>query len=116
MRDYPNRNLLLAKNLRIAQTPWEIKLWYYLRGGRMVGVKFKRQVPIGNYIIDFYAGDKKLAIELDGRGHTNVETHKKDIAKQEFLESLGIRVLRIWNNELDNNIEGVLEKIRSLVQ
>lgn len=116
MRNYPKNNLNLSKALRRGQTPWENKLWYYLRAGRMQGVKFKRQVPIGNYIVDFYSGDKKLAIELDGGGHAETEIQQKDAVRQSFLESLEIKVLRIWNNEIDENIDGVLEKICSLIQ
>ncbi len=112
MRQYPNRNLPLARKLRTNQTPWEIKLWSYLRAGRFFQVKFKRQVPFGPYILDFYSGDYRFGIELDGSGHAEVDVKAKDEQKEEYLNGLGIRVLHIWNNDIDGNIEGVLEKIR----
>lgn len=96
-------------------TPWEAKLWYYLRGNRFYGFKFKRQVPMRNYVVDFCCQEKKLIIELDG-GHHNQELDKRrDAVRQEFLESNGYKVLRFWNHEIDNNIEGVLETIRKAV-
>ena len=99
----------LAKQLRKEQTPWETKLWSYLRSHRFEGLKFKRQVPIGKYIVDFCCEDKKLVIELDGGQH--FEMQSQDMERDNFFRSQGYTVLRFWNNELDNNLEGVLEEI-----
>jgi very-short-patch-repair endonuclease len=105
----------LSKLLRIKSTPWERKLWYYLRGNRFLDLKFKGQVPMGGYVVDFCCQSKKLVIELDGGHHTESNISYKDLEKQKFLEQLGYKVLRFWNNELDFNIEGVLERIRQAV-
>lgn len=107
---------VVSKILRKQSTPWEQKLWYYLRGNRFYGLKFKRQVPMGNYIVDFCCQEKKLVIELDGGQHGESDITKKDIEKQNFLENSGYKVLRFWNNDVDGNIEGVLETIRKEVQ
>ncbi len=87
-------------------------MWYYLRGGRFQGLKFKRQVPIGRYIADFCCQEKQLIIELDGGHHNEHNVYKSDFERQRYLESKSYKVLRFWNNELENNIEGVLETIR----
>lgn len=105
-----------SRILRKQSTPWEAKLWYYLRGKRFFGLKFKRQVPMGNYVVDFCCQEKKLVVELDGSQHSEAEIGQKDKLKQKFLEDKGYKVLRFWNNDVDNNIEGVLETIRKHVQ
>lgn len=102
----------LTKSLRIHQTPWESKLWYHLRGGRFYGLKFKRQVPMDRYIVDFCCQENRLVIELDGGQHSEAKTKSVDLEKQAYLEAKGYKVLRFWNNELESNLEGVLEIIR----
>ena len=102
----------ISEVLRKQLTPWEAKLWYYLRGRRFYGLKFKRQVPMGDYVIDFCCQEKRIVIELDGGQHSESQVSEKDRSKQAFLESQGYKVLRFWNNEIDSNIEGVLETIR----
>jgi very-short-patch-repair endonuclease len=102
----------VSKILRKQATPWEQKLWYHLRAHRFYGLKFKRQVPLGNYVVDFCCQGKKLIIELDGAHHTVIENKAHDINRQIFLESKDYKVLRFWNNEVDTNLEGVLETIR----
>lgn len=98
----------LSKSLRSNQTLWEQKLWYYLRAGRFCSLKFKRQVVVENYIVDFCCNQRKLIIELDGSQHLFSE---KDKVRDLFFKSLGYRVLRFWNNEIEYNIERVLDKI-----
>jgi len=107
-----NNFINLSKTLRKEQTPWEAKLWYLLRGNRLNGLKFKRQVPIGKFIADFCCDEKALIIELDGGQHNETRALEADIERSEFLKSEGYTVLRFWNNELDSNIDGVLEAIR----
>lgn len=98
----------LAKNLRKKQTKEEYKLWQLLKTNK-TGYKFKRQFVVHNrYIVDFICLEKKLIIELDGSQHVD---NKKDKVRDKYLQSLGFIVLRIWNNELNNNIKGVYEKI-----
>lgn len=105
----------LSRQLRKEQTPWEKKLWMYLRAGRFFNVKFKRQVVIGEFIYDICCFEKKLIIELDGSQHAEVNVKEKDVEKESFVKELGYRVVRFNNNEVDDNIEGVLERIRVAV-
>jgi len=79
----------------------------------MGGFKFRRQQPIGPYVVDFYCYKKKLVIELDGSGHLEVEKIKIDKERDDFLESRGIKVLRFWNSDLNQNMEGVLLEIEN---
>ncbi len=106
----------LSRDLRKNQTPWEKKLWMNLKAGRFFGLKFKRQQIIGKYIFDFSCFEKKLIIELDGSGHAEPEVVLSDRGKQEFAESLGYKVIRFNNNDVQNNLDGVLERIRQLVK
>ena len=99
-----------ARLLRRTQTDAEQKLWYHLRAHRFMGRKFKRQKPIGRYVVDFICIEEKLIIELDGGQHA--ENVEYDQQRDLWLTSKGYTVLRFWNNELMNEMEGVLEKIR----
>ena len=92
-------------------TPFEEKLWFYLRGHRLNGLKFKRQAPVGNYIVDFVCKSRNLIIELDGSGHLDMEQILHDEIRDKYLTKLGYKIIRIYNNELENNIGGVLEYI-----
>ena len=102
----------LSRELRKNQTPWEKKLWMHLKGRKFFGLKFKRQVVIGQYIYDFGCFEKRLILELDGSQHMEDSVKIKDKEKQEFAERSGYKILRFSNNDVQNNIEGVLEKIR----
>ena len=99
-----------AKSLRRNLTDAEQKLWYYLRAHRFIGRKFKRQKPIGHYVVDFVCLEEKLVIELDGGQHA--ENLEYDHVRDSWLRSEGYTVLRFWNNELMNEMESVLERIR----
>jgi very-short-patch-repair endonuclease len=81
-----------------------------LRSRNFMELKFRRQEPIGNYIVDFVCYEKKLIVELDGSQHN--EFSEKDIPRTKALEKEGYKVLRFWNNEVINNIEGVLTVIK----
>jgi len=98
-----------ARYLRTTSTDTEQHLWYYIRGRRLGKYKFKRQVFIGNYIVDFVCLWKKLIIELDGGQHS--EKTYYDEKRTTFLESQGYKVLRFWNNEVLAETENVLEII-----
>ena len=102
--------LINAKSLRSNMTEAEQKLWYYLRASRFMGLKFKRQKPLGPYIIYFVCLEEKLIIELDGGQHA--ENIAYDQKRDAWLRDQGYKVLRFWNNELFNQTESVLEKIR----
>ena len=90
-------------------------LWQMLRA-KQLGMKFRRQHTVGRFILDFYAPEAKLCVELDGNGHAALEQIQKDRARDTHLKSLGILVFRIWNNKLLESPEGVLERLYSLVQ
>ena len=75
------------------------------------GVKFRRQEPIGNYIVDFVSFDNSLVIEIDGGQHNELQMKEKDTRRTAWLESQGFRVIRFWDNDVLLNIDGVLEKI-----
>ena len=108
-RHIPQTTLNNAKDLRNNPTLHEQKLWQYLKNSQLNDIKFRRQQPIGNYIVDFVSFDNRLVIELDGSQHfDNAEYDKK---RDEYLRSQGFEVIRIWNNDIDNNLEGVLEYI-----
>ncbi len=98
-----------AGELRKEPTPAERKLWVYLRGDKLNGVSFRRQHAIGNYIPDFVSIKKKLIIELDGSQH--LEQAEYDAERSKYFESLGYKVIRFWNNQVENDINGVIRAI-----
>ena len=100
----------LARGLRRQQTDAEKKIWYCLRSRQFQGVKFRRQQPLGPYIVDFCSLKEKMVIELDGGQHAS--TLEKDSKRTEYLKQLGFRVVRVWNNDVLKNVEGVLEQIQ----
>jgi very-short-patch-repair endonuclease len=99
----------LAKNLRRRQTDAERLLWKYLRSRRFEGIKFRRQQPIGQYVVDFVSFEKQIIVEVDGGQHASEE---RDRERDERLVKQGFRVLRFWNHHVLQNTEGVLETIR----
>jgi very-short-patch-repair endonuclease len=98
----------LAKTLRRGQTDAESLLWKHLRTKQMEGIKFRRQQPIGRFIVDFVSFEKKVIIEVDGGQHSE----EADRDREQWLRSQGFNVLRFWNNEVLENTEGVLQVIR----
>lgn len=103
--------LSFAKQLRTNQTELEKILWFHIRAKRLNGIKFKRQQVIGKYIVDFVSFEKMLVIELDGGQHNEEENIIKDQIRTKYIESLGFTFLRFWDNDVFNNIEGVLTVI-----
>jgi len=103
-----------ARTLRKRSTEAEKLLWSKLRGRRFEGIKFKRRVPIGSYIVDFVALDLKLVIELDGGQHDLRAA--RDAERTRILEEWGYHVVRFWNNDVLGNIDGVLEAIMQELQ
>ncbi len=99
--------------MRREMTEPETRLWLQLRAGRFAGVKFRRQKVVGNYIVDFAANDPKLVIELDGDTHAGREGY--DAARSGFLESKGYSVLRFGNNEVMENMDGVLVRLDEVI-
>lgn len=99
----------LSKNLRKNQTDAEIKMWRHLKNRALAGYKFRRQCPIGPYIVDFVCFETMLIVEIDGGQHA-IQI-QKDARRTEQLESRGFRVLRFWNNEVLTSTESVLHTI-----
>jgi very-short-patch-repair endonuclease len=102
-----------AKALRSNMTDAERRLWYFLRAHRFQSTKFKRQVAIGKYIVDFVCFEKHLVIEVDGSQHADNEA---DRLRTRWLEDQGFRVLRFWNNEVLKNTSGVLDTIMVAIE
>jgi len=100
------------RQLREQQTEAEAALWHLLRNRKLIGSKFRRQVPIGRYVTDFYCHERKLIVELDGGIHSDPDQQLHDQNRDTFLVSLGLRVLRIPNEELLYTPEKVLDKVR----
>jgi very-short-patch-repair endonuclease len=100
-----------ARRLRRNQTDAERVLWFRLRDRRLDGWKFKRQVPIDRFVVDFFCPDGKLIVEIDGGQHE--QDKERDANRTSALEAMGYLVLRFWNNDVMRNIDGVLETILS---
>jgi very-short-patch-repair endonuclease len=103
----------ISRGLRRNATIAEQQLWYRLRSRSLYGMKFVRQEPIGFYIVDFVCREKRLIIEVDGGQHAESE---RDAVRDQWFRDHGYRVLRFWNNEVIQNIEGVPETIASTLQ
>ncbi len=101
----------LARTMRKNMTPQEVKLWVHLKTFKKQGCHFRRQVPFQGYIIDFICYTSKLVIEIDGGQHNNEDHQKRDAFRDKELNTEGFTVLRFWNTEIDQNMEGVLTRI-----
>ena len=104
------RIVAAARKMRRTSTDVERELWHRIRDKQIDNFRFRRQRPIGKYIVDFICLDAKLIIELDGGQHANDVAY--DERRTAFLRSLGYRVLRFWNSEVTENLDGVLERLR----
>jgi len=104
-------NIHLSRNLRKSQTDAEKKLWRALRNRSLDNLKFRRQFPVGKYILDFYCPECKIGIEADGGQHYSEQGAKKDEARSKELLDLGIKILRFSDRDILNNMEGVCQAI-----
>ena len=102
-----------ARHMRREMTKAELKLWSILRNRALIGVKFRRQVPIGNYIADFCCLEHRLIVELDGGQHAEQET--ADASRSRFLAEEGFRVLRFWNGQVLSGSEFVVAEILAAI-
>jgi very-short-patch-repair endonuclease len=100
-----------AKALRAAQTDSENRLWYHLRDRRFMGLKFKRQKPMGRFIADFVCLEYRLVVEADGGQHAD----SADAARDAWFRSQGFTVLRFWNHEVLTQTEAVLARLREVL-
>ncbi len=106
-RFVPPANRRFAKAMRRQMPEAELRLWRYLRKPELDGLRFRRQTPIGPYIVDFFCPLHRLIVELDGGQHGEPEGAARDAERDAWLAGQGYRVVRIWNNDVMTNIEGV---------
>src|ERR1051325_10359292 len=103
-----------ARRLRSASTDAERRLWEKLRRRQLDGWRFRRQVPLGNYVVDFACFENRVIIEVDGGQHNAVAD--ADAVRTNWLESQNFRIIRFWNNDVLANVDGVLEVIRAALR
>ena len=104
-----NRNN--ARKMRKAMTDAELKLWNEIRAHRLMGLAFRRQMPIAGYIVDFACSSKKLIVELDGSQHAQAEASASDAMRTVKLEALGWTILRFWSDDVIRDIDNVCQHI-----
>ncbi|WP_244598167.1 endonuclease domain-containing protein [Pseudohoeflea suaedae] len=112
----PPRNRANAKRMRRTMTDAERKLWYELRGHRLMGLGFRRQSPIKGFIVDFACPERRLIVELDGSQHARASAEISDQARTTALEADGWTVLRFWNDDVLKSIGDVCEHIVRVVE
>ena len=107
----------VARRLRKAMTPQEVKLWVQLRGWRAErGFHFRRQVPRLGHVLDFACLAERVVVEVDGRQHGDDMHARRDVERDRRLATAGFTVLRFWNNDVDGNLEGVLETVLAALE
>lgn len=102
------------RRLRNNLTPAEATLWKMLKNKQLEGKRFKRQVSVGHYIVDFYCPSEKLVVELDGDGHFNSIGYEYDLHRDKYLNSVGLKVIRFENEDVFQCPMGVLDKIKEV--
>ncbi len=105
-----------SRDLRKNMTPQERKLWYIIKNRQFFGYRFRRQFPLGQYIVDFMCREKKIIIEIDGGQHNEIKNIQYDNKRTEYLISEGYKVIRFWNNDIDKNISGVYNKLKEVFE
>ena len=109
----PHKNISFAKALRVNQADTELKIWQALRAGSLMNYKFKRQVPISDCIVDFVCFEQKMTVEIDGGQHLE---SSEDELRDAKLTKMGFKVLRFWNNDVMQNLDGILMTILQHLQ
>jgi very-short-patch-repair endonuclease len=112
-KDVPSRSRTFAKAMRVNPTDAERRLWSILRAGRLDGLKFKRQVPLDGYILDFVCYHAKLIVEADGGQHADTQ---HDAVRDAHFEAQGYRTMRFWNSDILTNPDGVARMIVEAAQ
>jgi very-short-patch-repair endonuclease len=110
LRGKDQKRIERARSLRRALTPAELTLWTRIRGRRLGGFKFARQEPIDRYYVDFVCRERRLIIELDGGQHAE---SREDRHRDRALFAFGYCVIRVWNNDVIENLDGVLQRLLS---
>ena len=104
-----------SRSLRKNSTPQEIIVWSRLKNRNFENLKFRRQHPMGKYIVDFICIEKKIIIELDGWQHKEENQQRYDLSRTEFLMKRGFKILRFWNNEINNDLNAVFLRISEFI-
>ena len=107
----PPRQRKNAKSMRRVMTDAELKLWNELGAHRLMGLSFRRQVPIGPYIVDFACSIRRLVVEVDGSQHADAEHAESDAVRSAYLTSSGWTILRFWNDDVIRDIDNVCRHI-----
>ena len=110
---YSPRSKKIARTLRKNMTLLGSLLWQQIKGKQLLGYDFHRQKPIDEYVVDFYCPRLKLVLEIDGDSHDGKE--EADRIRQEKLESLGLTVMRFWDSDVKNNVDGIVEQLREWI-
>lgn len=112
-KNYTQKAFNNARQLRKKENTTEAEklLWYYIKNRQVNNYRFRRQVAIGNYIVDFLCPEKKLIIELDGGQHNEDKNIAYDNERTKYLNNLGYKVIRFWDNDVFKNMKDVLENI-----
>lgn len=103
----------IARSLRKRMTPQEVKLWVRLRSLKPLGFRFRRQIPINKYIVDFVCFATRIIVETDGGQHGMQAHQAADRQRDNFLTAQGFSVMHFWNHDIDHNLDGVIETIAS---
>lgn len=101
----------IRRKLRSNMPKAEVMLWARLKGKQLGGLKFRRQYSIGSYVVDFYCPAVRLVVEVDGETHLDSVAKIQDAERQRAIEAVGLRVIRVLNTDVYQNLEGVLEQI-----
>jgi very-short-patch-repair endonuclease len=101
----------IARELRRNRTGAERERWSRLRQLKEAGFRFRQQTPIDRFVVDFVCLGKRLIVELDGATHGTTEERRKDAERERYLVSQGFRVMRFWNDDVLNNLDGVMDSI-----
>ena len=113
--DYHKSLKKFSRYLRKNSTLSEVLLWNELKAGKMLGYKFNRQKPIGNYIVDFYCSKLSLVIEVDGCSHESEEAFIKDAERQKIIEAMGLKFIRVDDLEVKFNLSNVVMEIETFI-
>ena len=112
----PKKTVARARDLRRTMTLPEVLVWQHIRGRRLDGIRFRRQHPIGPYILDFFCEDARLTVEVDGESHSQAEAVEHDKRRTEWLNARGISVLRIPARDVLSELPAVVDHIQRQVR
>ncbi len=118
MADSSPLNLLFEQSREFRKNPTQAEaiLWEHLRNRKSGNYKFRRQHPVGKYILDFYCAEARIGIEVDGGIHQEPEQSLHDIQRSLDLAELGIEIIRFWNSDITNNCDEALQQIKICIE